>query len=221
MDGTGELFADFVAALPSWIKPNVVSYAGNTKLSYAQLSEIVRAKLPDSPFVLLAESFSSPLAVHLAAVLGDNLCGLVICAGFIESPIGTLASRILYQTAPVLFRLRPSSFLIRRWMVGGDVPPRLVQRVSNAISSAKPEVIAERMRAAVSCNAGQDLQALSVPILYLSGTEDRLIGDRGLKQFQRVRPETKVAKIRGPHLILQARPSEAALAVAQFMLQVL
>jgi len=220
MDGTGELFSDFVAALPSWITPHVVSYPGTAKLSYAELAKMVQAELPDSLFVLLPESFSSPLAVHLAAASGNNLYGLVICAGFIESPFGALSSGILYRTAPVLLRLRPTGFLIRRWMVGGDAPPRLVQRVSNAISSAKPEVIAERMRAVVSCNAGQELQALSIPILYVAGTEDRLIGVGGLKQFQRVRPETKVAKIRGPHLILQARLGEAAFAVAQFMLQV-
>jgi len=33
MDGTGELFADFVKLLPVWIKPLVVSYPRNQKLS--------------------------------------------------------------------------------------------------------------------------------------------------------------------------------------------
>ena len=88
MDGTGELFADFLTALPSWIVPEVIRYPTDRNLSYAQLQAELRPVLSRSgPFVLLAESFSSPLAVRLAADAPSGLRGLVLCAGFVCPPV--------------------------------------------------------------------------------------------------------------------------------------
>ena len=57
MDGTGELFADFVKLLPSWIEPHVVSYPRDQRLSYDQLLPILESALPSNEsFVMLAES---------------------------------------------------------------------------------------------------------------------------------------------------------------------
>lgn len=219
MDGTGNLFVDFVAALPTWIAPRVISYPRDAKHSYAQLAAMVRTDLPDSPFVLLAESFSSPLAVHLAAASLEHLRGLVICAGFVASPAGGLAGRIAYWAAPVLTKLRPKDFLIRHWMLEPGAPAPLVQTVGESIASVKSEVMRERIRAVIRCNAGEELRAVTVPILYLAGTEDRLVGGRGMEQFRSIRREMKVVEIAGPHLILQSRPHEAAAAVAEFVRQ--
>lgn len=46
VDGTGELFADFVKLLPSWIEPRVVSYPRDRRLSYDQLLPILKSALP-------------------------------------------------------------------------------------------------------------------------------------------------------------------------------
>jgi hypothetical protein len=92
MDGTGDLFEEFVSNLPSWVAPQVVSYPLDQKLSYAQLSERVEAVLPSSePFAILAESFSSPLAVRIAARGPENLKPVILCAGFVATPVGPVA----------------------------------------------------------------------------------------------------------------------------------
>ena len=62
MDGTGELFAGFAMALPEWIHPQVVRYP-REHLSLTDLLLTVRsALLKSEPFVILAESFSTPIA---------------------------------------------------------------------------------------------------------------------------------------------------------------
>ncbi len=62
MDGTGELFAEFVAALAGEFETETVRYPTERCLSYAELENFVRAACPISgPFLLLAESFSTPL----------------------------------------------------------------------------------------------------------------------------------------------------------------
>lgn len=93
MDGSGLLFAPFVRALPAWVHPVVVAYPADRPLDYAGHLEIVRASLPAAgPFVLLGESFSGPLALMAAAVKPKGLCGVVLCASFICSPLPSFIS---------------------------------------------------------------------------------------------------------------------------------
>src|ERR1700730_1178460 len=88
LDGTGQLFSAFVAALPKTITATVVTYPPNRLLSYAELLPLVKRAIPEfEPFVLLAESFSTPLAVDFAASNPSNLAALVICAGFVFKPL--------------------------------------------------------------------------------------------------------------------------------------
>lgn len=54
---------------------------------YRAFSFVIDAIPRTRPFVLLAESFSTPLAVKLAATNPSNLKGLIICAGFIKNPV--------------------------------------------------------------------------------------------------------------------------------------
>ena len=67
MDGTGQLFNDFVEALPESLETVTVRYPAEQCLSYAELEDFVQAACPISgPFVLLAESFSTPLRANQA-----------------------------------------------------------------------------------------------------------------------------------------------------------
>src|SRR4051794_17198322 len=88
MDGTGEFFAEFIAALPPGVEPMVVKYPPDRAMNYAELEELVRASLPvERPFVLLAESFSGPVAVAIAASKPAGLRGLVLVCSFVRSPL--------------------------------------------------------------------------------------------------------------------------------------
>ena len=107
MDGTGELFADFVKALPN-LEIEVMRYPTDRHLSYEQLVPIVRSGISASePFVFVAESFSTPLAIKLAADNPSNLKGVVICgvryepASRLVSLAGysSIADSVLFQTS--------------------------------------------------------------------------------------------------------------------------
>lgn len=87
MDGTGGLFSEFLEALGPGLHPIVVPYPPDQPLDYSQLESIVRSRLPsDQPFVLLAESFSGPIAISIAASAPRGLLGLVLCCSFARSP---------------------------------------------------------------------------------------------------------------------------------------
>ena len=68
LDGTGTLFADLVSELPQTLKINVARYPTQTFLSYSELIPWVEKAIPSNrSFLLVAESFSTPLAVKFAA----------------------------------------------------------------------------------------------------------------------------------------------------------
>ena len=80
MDGSGQLFAPLVTALGDGFNVKVVRYPVDLPLGYDGLEQIARAAIPPAgPVVLLGESFSGPIAVSLAASLGERLAGLILC----------------------------------------------------------------------------------------------------------------------------------------------
>ena len=91
MDGTGELFSDLRDTLAGESEPVVIRYPSNKELSFYELAELVQKCFPvEEPFVIIAESFSVPVAVICAAKKPANLKALVLCAGFVTSPIKCL-----------------------------------------------------------------------------------------------------------------------------------
>src|SRR5262245_59650840 len=87
MDGTGDLFAPLLTALPPSLPAKVVRYPTAEPLGYAQLDGVAKAALPPADdFVILGESFSGPLAISLAAEPPSNLKALVLCCSFARNP---------------------------------------------------------------------------------------------------------------------------------------
>jgi pimeloyl-[acyl-carrier protein] methyl ester esterase len=220
MDGTGDLFRDFVAALPRDIQTEVVRYPFDVCLSEAQLSVSVRSAMPTAePFVLLAESFSTPLAIRYAATNPANLRGLVLCAGFASSPVRGTMRLLGLLLAPLLAKLTLPDFLMRAFFVGRDASGSLKVAVRLAVSSARPAVMATRIHFVLGCNVRKQLSDVRVPMLYIQATQDRLVSRRCMKEILGIKPETAVGAVDGPHLILQREPKRTAEIVAEFIHQ--
>jgi len=220
LDGTGELFIDFVKAFPDALEVVVVRYPVDIHLSYVQLSELVDAAIPVSePFVLLAESFSTPLAIQFAATSPANFKGLVLCAGFASSPITGWLRFICSKLAPMAFRMAIPDFGIRLSLIGADAPPSLLAAVRAAISSVQSTVISARVREVLSCDKRSELERITAPILYIRGEQDRLVRVRCLAEIMKIRPHVVVMPVDGPHLLLQREPRQTAEIVVKFIEQ--
>jgi pimeloyl-ACP methyl ester carboxylesterase len=98
-----------------------------------------------------------------------------------------------------------------------DAPESLHAAVRAAIRSVKPAVLTERLRQVLTVDARLALSKVSVPILLIQAQQDRLVGQSCLDDIERIKPQIKVAQIRGPHLILQREPQRTADIVAEFM----
>jgi pimeloyl-[acyl-carrier protein] methyl ester esterase len=218
MDGTGELYKNFANALPRAVETEVLRYPADRFLSYEQLASFVEpaTSIPE-PFVLVAESFSTPLAIQLAATNPPNLKGIVICAGFITSPArdwlfpaGSFLSTALFH--------RPLPEFAAKWLlIGRNASRPLLVDLRAAVSSVKPQVLSARIRAVLACDMRAELEQVAVPILYIQAGQDRLVGKSCLEEIRRIKPNTVVTVISGPHLLFQCEPQRTANRVVEFI----
>jgi pimeloyl-[acyl-carrier protein] methyl ester esterase len=221
MDGTGNLFGDFIEALPSGIEAKILRYPGDHIQSYTQLLHFLESSLPASaPFVLVAESFSAPLAIQWASTGRANLKGLVICAGFAASPVRGWLRRLCLFLSPICFLIQPPDIVIRGFLVGRVASDSLVSAVRLAIRSVRATVLAHRLRLTLTSDSRSALSKVKAPILFIQPTQDNLVSSTCLNEMREIRPEAVVELIPGPHLLLQARPRESAEIVGKYARQV-
>ena len=218
MHGTEELFSEFMKAIPEPKHIEGVYYPTDISLSYEKLLKIIQSFVPASdPYFLLAESFSTPVAIQFAATRPFNLKGLILCAGFASSPMTGLGRIAASALAPLLFRLPVFEFAINRFLIGPNPPESLQAAVRAAISSVRPTVLTARLRAVLSCDTREALSHVAVPILYIQATKDKVVAKSCREEIQRIKPDIRVASINGPHLVLQREPQKSADAVTLFV----
>lgn len=218
MDGTGDLLLDFLRALPSQMQKKIPVYPRDKTLSYDDLAKLVRYICNDfEPEVILAESFSTPLAILIAAEKPKNLKAVILCVGFAASPVPGLVRWLTWVLAPVLMRFPLPESFIRSWLVGADAPEALVAAVRKTIASVQSSVLAARLRAVLRCDVRSELGEIDVPILYLQARHDRLVQARCLDEIQRSRPDVQNSVIDGPHLLLQRETERTVRVVVEFI----
>jgi pimeloyl-[acyl-carrier protein] methyl ester esterase len=218
MHGTAELFSEFMRMMPEPKHIEALYYPTEVSFSYAQLLGVVQSFVPESDlYFLLAESFSTPLAIQFAATRPANLKGLILCAGFASSPLVGPRRFVASLFAPLLFRLPVFDFAMNHFLIGPNTPESLQAAVRVAVSSVKPRVLTARLRAVLSCEARQPLSQIAVPMLYIQATRDNVVPNSCLDEIRRIKPEIRVTEIDGPHLILQREPEQSANIVARFI----
>lgn len=218
LEGTGNLFANFLPELPLALNVIIAVYPSQRFLSYSELISWLSGVVPKGgPFALLAESYGTPLAVKFAATHPRNLIGIILSAGFVSNPARRWWVLPTLLTHPLFFRFRPPDFILEYFIVGADAPESLKISVRHAVRSVTARVLAERMRAVLDCNARQEIRQVNVPLLYLRATEDKLVGRDSLDEIKRLHPETISISVRAPHLLLQREPLVAARAITRFL----
>ena len=218
MDGTGLLFEPLIAALPASCPSSVLSYPLDEPLGYDELLPLARKALPeDGPFVLVAESFSGPLALKIAAEAPAGLSGVVLSATFVKNPIWWAPRGLRHVVRATAFRFF-ARFTQLKALLGGYGTPELQRLLRQANSLVSPAVLASRVRSILAVNVVAELRACSVPILYIRGTHDRVVPEQSLNLILRERPSVQVVRLAGPHLVLQVQAVAAARAIESFSL---
>jgi|SRR5436309_860828 len=210
LDGTGKLFAPFVAAAPRAISTIVVDYP-TSEASIDVFERRAREKLTNR-CVVIAESFSGPIGVRVAA--DDRVQALILCNSFITSPI---LSTLRHLAIPPLFAIPIPQFVLRFVLLGRQANPALVESAQSALRRLPASVLAHRVRQVFQTDERSRVRSLRKPVLYLRGLSDNLVSERSWRDLQTVRPDAQIVRIRGPHMLFQVSPAECWRAILGFV----
>lgn len=214
LDGTATLFAPLQAQLEG--RATTIAYPSDVPLGYDALEERVREALPSGETILVvAESFSGPLGIRLAAAPPPGLAGVLLVASFARSPLPAPAwlGRALL---PAFSRLPTPHGLVADRLLGPAPPPALASALQAAIQQTAPAVLAGRMQAVLELDVTAQLTGARRPLGYLQAQQDRVVPGRCGQALVRLQPKLQLQRIPGPHLLLQREPEACAEALERW-----
>lgn len=205
LDGTGELFAPFVQVLPAGDEARVVRFAPG-EVDYEAILE--RLELPsEGEFMVVAESFSGPLGVMVAARC-SRVRGLVLAASFAHNPSRLTFFAPLVRAAPTL---KLPWWLLRRFMLGDDASNAECAALGAVLTQLPRSTIAGRLSSVRRVDVRELLASLQTRVLLLRPERDRMIP---ASTFDTAGVAT-VTIPNAPHLVLQRAPSACLAAIHQ------
>jgi pimeloyl-ACP methyl ester carboxylesterase len=216
LDGTGQMFEPFIAALGDEFDIKVVAFPASQSLGYAELEVIAREALPkEGPYVILGESFSGPIAISLAASASTQLVGLILCCTFVRNPrpifthFGPLVDLLPFKLVPLP--------VIAQFLFGRFSTDSLRKLLSLTLAQVSLSVLRRRLKEVIVVDVSAKLKTVSAPLLYLRAKHDCLVPADTSTIITRLNLHAQVVEIDGPHCLLQAAPTEAAQIVAAFL----
>lgn len=222
MDGSGRLYRPLLEAGPRRLAPRCLSFPADTPLGYDELLALSRAAVPRrGRWVLLAESFSGPVAVRLAAERPRGLAAVVLAATFLHRPLNPVLHPLRGLVGARFFGLGIPAAAVRHFLAGPDAPDALVAEVQAAVAAVTPEVMARRAAEALAVDVREAASRIDAPLLYLGPTRDRLLRIDVADELLALAPAAEVALLEGPHMILQRAPHASLQRLEAFLARAL
>lgn len=212
LDGTGTLLSEVAELLTSKHEVTVVRYAPNL-YAYQDLKTKVQTALPADDYIIVAESFSGPLAVIIASEKPAGLQGVVFVATFAKTPI-KVPKFLTYLVDIAPTRSRLLSKLAQPFLMGRWKTPTFTKRFEQVMQGIQASTIAGRLREVLKVNVSSELAVIDIPTIYLSARNDRLVPSRMASDFNR--SATNIIEVDGPHFLLQANASESTKHILDF-----
>lgn len=207
MDGTGELFEDFLSNLND-IDHSIISFPQSGDQDYDSLLTHVKSRLPNEDFVVLAESFAGPIAAKLAFEKMANLRGIIFVASFLSAPNRLTLSLAHALPIKVLLKLPFSEFGVRKLMLGVGASTALIIKFQNTVASVPSKILRARIQAMKNLIVSSSTSR--IPVFYVSGSKDRLVHPSKMSEFRQCFPVFEHRQLQGPHFLLQANPKASS-----------
>lgn len=204
LDGTGTLFARFRSRLRTAAPVEVMAYPPEPRATLEDLAGLVEARIGARGATLIAESFSGPVALRVAARKQVALERLALVASFAAPPRSWPLALARLLPLAGLAALPPPRALIAATMLNGGDDPGLLAEVMAVVRAIPPAVMAARLRLLAGLRT-RDLRC-KVPVLAIQARRDRIVPARALEALRRACPLIEERILDGPHLLLQAEP---------------
>jgi pimeloyl-[acyl-carrier protein] methyl ester esterase len=214
-DGTGELFGPLIATLSPRHRPQVVRYRGER--TFDDYVDTVSCALPDRGAILIAESFSGPIAVAVMARHPERIRCAVLCATFVEPPFQPLTKLAQFVPPPLLGLKLGQRAMLQQFCLDDRCEPALMDQALAVIESMPAIEISARLNVLSKLRVRTLCRNIRTPTLILRATGDRLVSSSRYEQLIEHLPGATVKEVEGPHLLLQSRPRECAQLIDEFV----
>ena len=216
--GKADLCQPLLRALPQSQPVRVLELPGGVIQSYEDLDPWLDGALARSKdYVLVAESFSSELAIRHAARHPKHLKGLITLGGFacLASPrwLHPLASLVPSFTSPIISNPR-------RNLIFGPLSTPLSTPLDDAVvvkcmSHYSTACLRGRLHAIMKGDQRPLLSQITVPRLAIHGQQDQMVPRPAWQALVDSGFEGKL--VTGPHALAYSSPKEVAAALGQFL----
>ena len=217
LDGTGLFFEPLLEHLPGEITAHVVRYPADRPLSFQEHVAVARDRLPQTrPFVLLAESFSGPIALQLMATPPENLRGVIFVATFARYPVPFLLDLGCHLPQALLLKIFSMPLFCRLLCLGG-ASHDAVELFRRALQSVRLATLSQRLQLLAELPPPPET-SFSGPCLYLQASHDRLVPSRAIRPLVGLLPQLRLVQINGPHILVLAKTTDIAMWINDFIL---
>ena len=215
LDGTGALFAPLLQVLPKDLLAMPVAYPESLERFDEYVEFVAAALRGTADVVLVAESFSGPIAVSILRKPPPNLRAIVLVATFTTAPRALLRNVSMMIPNALIRTFVPAA--LKWFCANGNTAPEVLKLAKEAVSRVPIETLKGRLR--LLGELPTDLQSLldktKLPVLVLEPTQDRLVPTHGFVSC--VGPSAQMQRIAGPHFLLQSCPKECCRAIETFL----
>lgn len=216
LDGTGISFEPLAKLFPPTIAATVITYP-NEKQSFEETVNCAAAQFPaDEGILVVAESFSGPVAIELIASGRVKAKGLVLAATFTSTPRKMLLPLFCCLPLEHLFGFPVPPLFLRALIGKGETMTNLKPMWKRIQTVVSPRVLAHRIRVVREVDVTSRLQTLQIPTCYIQAENDALVPSTTTRALAEALPSLMVRKIKGPHLILQAQPTQSLAIIREF-----
>jgi pimeloyl-ACP methyl ester carboxylesterase len=186
-------------------------------MTYSDLCHYLKNELPDSPYVILGESFGGPLALMLSRYADESLKGIILSVSFIKNP-QVLAEKLIrpFLKPKHLQKITPA-WHIKTMLTNGISDPKLIENIQKATAELSRDVYFYRLREIADVDVVLQLKQSELPILYLRANNDRLVYESSMKLIEKYAKNLTIDKFDAPHMLLQTQPKLTAKSICRFL----
>jgi len=218
LDGTGKSFEPVLPLIAADAHVTVVRYPADRPLSFDETVACAAKQIStETSPVVIAESFSGPVAVRMIASGLVAPKALVLCATFVRSPHPILWRMVRFLRLPLMIRPEmPRAFF--KFVIGRDDLIEVLKPLWMKVHAEVPAPIMDaRLGLINAVDVTADLKKLCLPCLFLKASDDRVIPASRLTDLIRHIPHLQVKTIEAPHFILQAAPEKCIQTIDIFL----
>lgn len=219
-DGTGELFDDLVDELNEYFEVIIVHYS--EEVTIEDYIACINAKIKHrDKIILLAESFSGPIALHFIANHSEKIQYCIFSTSFSKTPFLSLCKAADFLPHIFFKNTTLQKIAIKHYCYGKYLTDLLEERTLKAINGISTNTIKKRLKLLCTQQSHKLIKDKNhnffMPCLYLQASEDKIVGKPFSGDLCNALPNISKIIINGPHLLLQAKPKECARAILDFV----